>query len=631
MSAAAAGSAKPRASNTAKANKRILEMVVGKEGALLEKLAFLNVLLREELRDLAGDEEALRERLKTRGRQIMTQVLGLGSTQQRIPMPSIADIRTLPSDFVPFLPSRLVPEELRPPASGSFTRRKTRSVSPISPFRSPQSGSPNSGLGFSTQLKVRRGYHREENRLHGEDVRAQFKTKPFIGTFCDPIGFSQHTGECATDSFLQILMFADNWKAITQPFLYNMTEEQFLQRLSVMSERVPVTIRQKAFKDIIKNMQMRFRLHYAMIGTVKNSLTAAECIVPFAYRTRVHDLFTTDESLTGMLVRRKRRLSANLGPGLHESLNDLTKGHWKGNIVDLIYFQVLLPFLGVEQYTPILRKRHTDISKYIDLKPHYSHVAFRLGANIVDPLTITVQKMKHGHATAIYMCDGKWVYYDDNMGIMEIQPALMDDILNEVEPFNIYYSYVGKTIKFYKMNVETTIEREHRLEREKGGDRSERSLFIWSEDSVWSAGLGFEKTWRWREYGGHDFNNTDLLLMFATVIHIVTPNPSVPHFAGTHFIDDQRLVLGPASALPALPAPPALPVPINSLGGPRKALENALANTRNMGRKRVNNTTRALEKRIQNLGLNRQKNVNNTTRALTRRILELASGSATRN
>ena len=80
----------------------------------------------------------------------------------------------------------------------------------------------------------------------------------------------------------------------------------------------------------------------------------------------------------------------------------------------------------------------------------------------------------------------------------------------------------------------------------------------------------------------------------------------------------------PAPAAPVAPAP----VPMNSLASPRKALENALVNAENRGKKRVNNTTRALEKRIKNLGL---KNVNNTTRALKKRILELASGSATRN
>jgi hypothetical protein len=617
MSAAAAGSVKPRASNTAKANKMLVNMVIEKEGSFFEKIVYLDRLLRDQLRDLAGDEEALKERLKTRGRQIMTQVLGLGSTTLRISMPTMGDIRTLPPEFLHFLPSRLLPEEFRPPASGSYTRRKPATVSPVSPFRSPQSGSPNSGLGFSTQLKQTRGYHREENRLHGEDVRALFKTKPFIGTFCDPIGFSQHKGECATDSLLQILMFADHWKAITQPFLYNMTEEQFLARLSAISERVPLRIRQKAFKDIIKNMQMRFRLHYAMIGTVKNSLTAAECIVPFAYRTHVNDLFTTDESVTGVLVRRKRRLSANLGTGLHTSLNNLTGDNWKGDTVDLVFFQLLLPFLGVEQYTPILRKPHTAISNYTDIKPHYSHVAFWLGSSVVDPVTITIQRMKYGHATAIYMCDGKWVYFDNNMGIMEMPLELMDAILNEVEPFNIYWKYVENTIEFYKMNVETTTEKERRLEREKGGDTAGRPLFIWGKDR------------RWKEYNGYNFNSLSSdLFVFNTIIHIVTANRSVPTFPGRHFIDDQKAVGSVAAVVPA-PAPE--PVPVNSLASTRKAFQNALVNAVNRGQKRVNNTTRRLQNRMKNLGLDRQKNVNNTTRALEKRILELASGSATRN
>ena len=616
-SAASSGSAKPKGSNTLKANRRIL-MVALEKPTIAERLAIIEVALREELDVLVPGSKEFNQRLKDRGRQI----IHLMPTK-----PSNEDIRSLPEKYRILFPPSSLPEELRSPASRSQTRRKrTRPPSPEAPSP-PRSGSPNSGLGISWQLYPT---HKYENNKYGNDVKAEFKTKPFIGTFCDPIGFSQHTGECTTDSFLQILMFADHWKAKTQPLLYNMTPEQFRERSAEVSSLLPVTVRQSALKDILKNMQMRFRLHYSMIGTLKNTLNEAECMVPFAYRTELANLFD-DSSLTGILAQRKRRLSANLGTGIFASLKQLTKTDEINTM--LIYFQVLLPFLGIMDYTPISRWRHNSTSSYKDLKPNYSHVAFYLVSSPIDPKTDpkTIKRSAGAHhATAIYMCDDKWVYYDDNRGVMEIQPVLMDDILNDVEPFNIYFSYVGDIIEFYKMNIETAADRKRRLRREKSRGMIGRSLLKWTQ-------IGSD--WEWSAYDGHNFIHTDKLYMFYNVIHIVTANRSVPHFAGTHFIDNQGLVPAlpaPSAALPALPAPPpsalpALSASINSLREPRKAFENALGNAMNRGQRRVNNTTRRLENRIKNLGLNRQKNVNNTTRALEKRILELASGSATRN
>ena len=43
----------------------------------------------------------------------------------------------------------------------------------------------------------------------------------FTGTLCDPIGFSQHSGECWSDSILQSFIFADDFKDVVQPLLYN--------------------------------------------------------------------------------------------------------------------------------------------------------------------------------------------------------------------------------------------------------------------------------------------------------------------------------------------------------------------------------------------------------------------------
>ena len=637
---AAAGTAKPRPSNTAKANKRILEMVVEKEGALLEKLAFLNVLLREELRDLAANEEALRERLKTRGRQIMTQVLGLGSTKQRIPMPSIADIRTLPSEFVPFLPSHLVPEELRPPASGSFTRK-----------RSPNAN----GLG-APSLPI--NYTYDDHSLIKEFGFNVTKTAPFIGVQCDPIGFQQHSGECATDSLQQLLLFADQWKAKIQPMVYNMTKKTFTDLFRHYITKGDLLFN-AIFLEFFRILQVRFRNHYAMIGTTKYAVND-ECVEPFPYRKYIQELTIVNTGLTGALATRKRRMSDNLGVKAKKTLRSLIGISGTTNTEDMvIYFKHIWNFCGLHEYLPLFRARRLAGSNYSQLYPNYNHVAFYLGSDKINPnrpiTYMSLNKMlgSAAHATAIYMCDGKWVYYDNNVGVQDIAQPLMDDILNEVDPFYIFWAYEPRTQKilFFKTNFVSEIDKELFIEdmeedeeeemAENGRDLSRQTLHMWRNNS-WTV-VGYDViTALHRE--------TEIYL-FKRIIHIVTKERAVPGYPGTHFIDDHGsatiavlddTAAGPKTpfnmnafnkkyGLEPTPAPPALPVPVNSLAGPRKALENALANTRNVGRKRVNNTTRVLEKRIQNLGLNRHKNVNNTTRALTRRILELASGSATRN
>jgi hypothetical protein len=413
-----------------------------------------------------------------------------------------------------------------------------------------------------------------------------------------------------------------------------------------------------------------------MIGTTKYAVND-ECVEPFPYRTFVKEL-QENRGLTGALATRKRRLSANLGVGAYNEIRHLlgTKEFKPvGTTItsDMVgYFKGIWEFCGLREYLPLYRIRHTPVATYPHLFPNHNHVAFYLVSDRINPSSpVTFRGLEReggAHATAIYMCDGKWVYYDDNQGVMDIAQPLMDDILNEVDPFYIFWAYQPGTHKILFFKAPFVSEEDEELFEDMGeeeamaendGDWSGRTLFMWKKDR--------EGNGRWRSVDYSvitDLATETRIYSFKRVIHIVTRDRSVPGYPGTHFIDDQgsaaALVAATATAAasaaasahplnetikqykemarlasafstyapaPAAPVAPA-PVPMNSLASPRKALENALVNAENRGKKRVNNTTRALEKRIKNLGL---KNVNNTTRALKKRILELASGSATRN
>jgi len=643
------------AAATTKANNKLIEIIVEKEGSFFEKMAVLNSLLREELRDLTEDKKEFKKRLKTRGQQIITQVLGLGATgwpptprKARISAPSQEEIRALPPEFLLFLPSSLLPEDLRPVPSKSYTRKK-----------SPSGSDSGSGLGQPEWIKQPgvQGVHENADRklkeAFGPDVT---KTAPFIGVVCDPIGFQQHSGECATDVLQQILLFADHWKAKTQPMVYNMKTKTFNEMYDRMliSSRFP----SKVLYEFFRILQMRFRLHYAVIGMTKYAVND-ECVEPFPYRKYVKALTENGEGgLVGALATRKRRLSTNLGVGAKNSIKRFLPGGSTSTEEMASYFKSIWAFCGLHGYYSFVRTRHAPPSTYPQLFPNYNHIAFYLGSDKVIPQTYRGigRSESAGHATAMYMCDGKWVYYDDNQGVQDIAPALMDDILNEVDPFYIFWARAPGTnaILFFKAPfftderggraIDWKENEEEHLMAENDGDWSSRILYQWVKGG-----------WKKIEYGALvDLATESYIYVFKRIIHITTFNKSVPGYPGTHFIDDQGSVVALAAAAataapfslnafyekypslkprpdPTPPVPVPVPVPVpNNVGGPRKALENALANARSIGRKRVNNTTRALEKRIKALGLHRKKNVNNTTRALKRRILELASGSLRR-
>lgn len=73
----------------------------------------------------------------------------------------------------------------------------------------------------------------------------------FDKPICDPIGFKQHEGECANDAFQQMILFADELKEITQPYMFDNT----------IVDKIDDT----ELKKYIKFMQKRFVEHYGLI------------------------------------------------------------------------------------------------------------------------------------------------------------------------------------------------------------------------------------------------------------------------------------------------------------------------------------------------------------------------------
>ena len=393
------------------------------------------------------------------------------------------------------------------------TRRRSRSESPL-------------GMGIPTLLKSVWATHKEMNNKWDPEIQAEFKRVPeYIGTVCDPIGFRQHSGECATDTLQQILLFADDWKAKTQPLVYTMTPEIFAHQLHQGFELPSFVI--TLLEDFMKNLQMRFRLHYNLIGTTKHALNESTCIQPFAYRKFLKELLKgEEEGLTEAMILRKRRLSANLGKGASMAIKEMKRAEYRTSD----WFNIVWNFCGLQQYEMLFRERHTLPSKYHDIRPGYNHVAFYLASNVIDtraPLAYwnnAVDREYNGHATGIYSCNDKWVYYDDNRGIMELHPKLMDDLINEVDQFYIFWAYYQKNaILFYKVDVKT---------------RDKWALSHWYKNKWRKLPLETLEDYRIGEDETRATRTKPTLHSVNRILHITTKDWSSPGFNGRHFIDD---------------------------------------------------------------------------------------------
>ena len=428
------------------------------------------------------------------------------------------------------------------------TRRRSQSKSPP-------------GMGIPNLLKSVWAKHKEMNDKWDPKIQAEFKRVPeYIGTVCDPIGFRQHSGECATDTLQQILLFADDWKAKTQPLVYTMTPEVFAHQLRQGFE-VRHGIKLPPFvvthlEDFMKNLQMRFRLHYNLIGTTKHALNESTCIQPFAYRKFLTELLPGEEGgeLTEAMLLRKRRLSVNLGKGASMAIKEMKRVDYRTSD----WFSIIWSFCGLHQYEILFRQRHTLPSKYHDIRPGYNHVAFYLGSNVINtraPLArwdSLIDREYNGHATGIYSCNDKWVYYDDNRGIMELHPKLMDDLINEVDQFYIFWAYEKNAILFYKVDVKT---------------RDKWALSHWFKNKWRKLPLETLEDYRIGEDETRATRTRPPLFSVNRIIHIATKDWSSPGFDGRHFIDDHTgpdLGWRPANNSPSPVTSPVPPTPPSS-------------------------------------------------------------------
>lgn len=224
----------------------------------------------------------------------------------------------------------------------------------------------------------------------------------------DVIGYSQHGGECASDSLQEILMFADGIRDFTQPILYNMTPTQITVR-----SKLSLGFRDwERFTDYLKFIQLRFRAHYDVLNYLRT-----EGISPRKYQFEKVTVCALNP-----LFRRKEALSAEGGilalKKLYKEETYTQSGMKHSETIKTIFN--LLKWFGVPYE---LSGKDINTTKVIAIQ-------IGLKNGYMKPDKTIYWYTSQGHATAFIKMMNKWYYYDDNYGIYPVTLDLINDFMN---------------------------------------------------------------------------------------------------------------------------------------------------------------------------------------------------------
>jgi hypothetical protein len=291
-----------------------------------------------------------------------------------------------------------------------------------------------------------------------EGQATHFQAPRWAGTKCDKmLGFSQHSGECATDAVQQIVLFADPWKNKIQPLVYDLTDANIEDLYAGFTAGPAPHPNMSGLRSLLLSMKNRFQNHYNALQLLSHE---EDCVPQFDYRKLLTGV-AAEASFAGVSLEQKKYNSAELGPSLKRGLTALLPNPHRSGTTShtLSVLNMMFRLFGIS-YVECDIVVHDKISRNrfyhskLDPSPYkgYTHLAFWLALNTYDPQKPWTNWIGAGHATAIYCCESIWYYYDNNKGIIKLHPRLMEDLLNEVTlKWYIGIGYTGSEIVFYKI------------------------------------------------------------------------------------------------------------------------------------------------------------------------------------
>jgi hypothetical protein len=226
---------------------------------------------------------------------------------------------------------------------------------------------------------------------------------PFHTPICDSVGFSQHTGECWHDAWLEVALFADGLREKTQPFLYGLAEHDITEHLHDVSD--PAL--RKQFLQYLNLVALRFKNHYAMQAHGSANATAtAELVAP-----QTRELKRRQSTLTGIAsAALMMRNAAAICPS--GSSSGSAQQQLKGGTFDLLIPSIVL--LDLE-----LNLVSSQIYPLVTITPTDAAYAILGGCEQV----VEGRRVGDDHADAFFMCGGRLAHYDNNYGLFEVVGA----------------------------------------------------------------------------------------------------------------------------------------------------------------------------------------------------------------
>jgi hypothetical protein len=244
------------------------------------------------------------------------------------------------------------------------------------------------------------------------------KASHWTDVICDPIGFSQHTGECWNDAFQQIFLFSDGLKDVVQPFLYQTSPEDLAAAVAsvdlsdIIGDRNRLPISTDAITTYLQALQARFVNHYNFLksGDERFDVCVTSKDVLKAVRANVKP---------ASVLKRQASLVFSLAataPILGYAGEDLNVG---GNIRITSWLSLIL--------SRIVLKHNFILVPLTGENNNGSHTAFYLNSYVGGvckvvtgsdgELFLANKKSGSGHAMAFFVCGGRVYYYDDNHGV----------------------------------------------------------------------------------------------------------------------------------------------------------------------------------------------------------------------
>jgi hypothetical protein len=268
-------------------------------------------------------------------------------------------------------------------------------------------------------LNIRNFTEKHYGKLNADKLlRAKHKSQGFDQPLPDMVGLKQHVAECASDSIQEVLLFADGIRTYTQPIIYGLTDEQIELRAKLQLNFDDWY----SFQEYVHYVQKRFRAHYDVLNYIKTHKVDGQ---------KYYD--SQDElCLLNPLFKQKKATSIEAGILALKRLKKENK-----------YTATGINFLQIKSAV-------SNVFSVFDL-PFTSVDGVASGAlghifsgNKISVLKEGVEKMRSiGHVMAFFKSLGKWVFYDNNLGFIQVDDkvieALKQDNLSIVNYKKVYF------------------------------------------------------------------------------------------------------------------------------------------------------------------------------------------------